>query len=111
MVTKEEKGGWINWEVVINIFALLYIKQVTNKDLLYSIGNYTQYFVITISEKNLEKNIYSIYIYIYRHTYTQPRQHIQKQRHYFAKKGPSSQGYGFSNGHGCESWTIKKAEH
>ena len=26
----------------------------------------------------------------------QPRQHIQKQRHYFANKGPSSQGYGFS---------------
>ena len=24
---------------------------------------------------------------------------IKKQRHYFAKKGPSSQGYGFSRGH------------
>ena len=32
-------------------------------------------------------------------SYDQPRQHIQKQRHYFANKGPSSQGYGFSNGH------------
>ena len=29
----------------------------------------------------------------------QPRQHIKKQRHYFVNKGPSSQGYGFSNGH------------
>ena len=29
----------------------------------------------------------------------QPRQHIEKQRHYFANKGPSSQGYGFSSGH------------
>ena len=28
----------------------------------------------------------------------QPRQHIKKQRHYFANKGPSSQGYGFSSG-------------
>ena len=27
----------------------------------------------------------------------QPRQHIKKQRHYFANKGPSSQGYGFSS--------------
>ena len=26
-------------------------------------------------------------------------EHIKKQRHYFAKKGPSSQGYGFSSGH------------
>ena len=28
-----------------------------------------------------------------------PRQHTKKQRHYFANKGPSSQGYGFSSGH------------
>ena len=31
--------------------------------------------------------------------YDQPRQNIQKQRHYFVNKGPSSQGYGFSSGH------------
>ena len=31
-------------------------------------------------------------------SYDQPRQHIKKQRHYFANKGPSSQGYGFSSG-------------
>ena len=29
----------------------------------------------------------------------QTRQHIQKQRHYFANKGPSSQGYGLSSSH------------
>ena len=29
----------------------------------------------------------------------QPRQHIKKQRHYFANKDTSSQGYGFSSGH------------
>ena len=29
----------------------------------------------------------------------QPRQHIKKQRHYFADKSPSSQSYGFSNSH------------
>ena len=32
-------------------------------------------------------------------SYDQPRQHIKKQRHYFANKGLSSQGYGFSCGH------------
>ena len=32
-------------------------------------------------------------------SYDQTRQHIQKQRHYFANKGLSSQGYGFSSGH------------
>ena len=36
---------------------------------------------------------------------------ILKSRHYFANKGQSSQGYGFSSSHGCESWAIKKAEH
>ena len=31
----------------------------------------------------------------------QSRQHIKKQRHYFANKGLSSQSYGFSSGHVC----------
>ena len=32
-------------------------------------------------------------------SYDQPRQHIKKQRHYFANKDLSSQGYGFSSSH------------
>ena len=43
-----------------------------------------------------------------------PRQHIEKQRHYFANKDPSSQSYGFSSIHiwmwelDCEeSWALK----
>ena len=47
----------------------------------------------------------------WKESYGQLRQHIEKQRHYFVNKGPSSQGYGFSIVvYGCESWTIKKAE-
>ena len=41
-------------------------------------------------------------------------QHIKKQRHYFANKGPSSQGYGFSSSHVWmwaldykESWVLR----
>ena len=34
-------------------------------------------------------------------SYDQPRQHIKKQRDYFANKGPSSQSYGFSSSHVC----------
>ena len=48
-------------------------------------------------------------------SYDQPRQSIKKQRHYFANKGPSSQGYGFSISHEWmweldykESWAPKK---
>ena len=50
----------------------------------------------------------------WKESYDQPRQHIKKQRHYFANKGPSSQGYGFSSGHVWmweldfkESWAPK----
>ena len=32
-------------------------------------------------------------------SYDQPRQHIKKQRHYYANKCPSSQSYGFSSSH------------
>ena len=45
-------------------------------------------------------------------SYDQPKQHIKKQRYYFAHKGPSSQSYGFpAITCGYESWTIKEAEH
>ena len=47
-------------------------------------------------------------------SYDQPREHIQKQRHYIADQGPSSEGYGFSCGHVWmweldykESWALK----
>ena len=35
-------------------------------------------------------------------SYDQTRQHIKKQRHYFASKGPSNQSYGFSS---SQLWT------
>ena len=50
-------------------------------------------------------------------SYDKTRQCIKKQRHHFADKGLSSQIYGFYSivftvvMYGCESWTIKKAEH
>ena len=48
----------------------------------------------------------------WKESYDQPRQHIQKQRHYFANKGPSSQALVFPVVmYECECWTIKKAEH
>ena len=42
-------------------------------------------------------------------SYDQPRQHIQKQRHYFANKGPSSQSYGFSSNH-VQMWELNLKE-
>ena len=41
-----------------------------------------------------------------------PRQHIKKQKCYFANKGPTSQSYVFPVVmYGCESWTIKQVGH
>ena len=53
-------------------------------------------------------------LFPWKESYDQPTQHIKKQRHYFANKGPSSQGYGFSisrvwmwNLDYKESWGLK----
>ena len=50
----------------------------------------------------------------WKESYDQSRQHIKRQRHYFANKGPSSQSYGFSSSHVWmwelgykESWGLK----
>ena len=50
----------------------------------------------------------------WKESYDQPTQHIKKQRCYFANKGLSSHGYGFSSSHVCmreldceESWVPK----
>ena len=50
----------------------------------------------------------------WKESYDQPRQHIKKQRHYFADKSPSSQVYGFSSSYVWmweldykESWALK----
>ena len=51
---------------------------------------------------------------LWKKNYDQPRQHTEKQRHYFANKGPSSQSYDFSSSHVWmweldykESWVSK----
>ena len=46
--------------------TLLYKKYINNQDLLYSTGNYTQYFVITYSGKESYKEYMCVYII---HTY------------------------------------------
>ena len=50
----------------------------------------------------------------WKESYDQSREHIKKQRYYFANKGPCSQIYGFSNSHVWmweldhkEGWVLK----
>ena len=48
----------------------------------------------------------------WKESYDQPRQHIKKQRHYFANKVHLVKAMVFLVAmYGCESWTIRKAEH
>ena len=48
----------------------------------------------------------------WKESYNQPRQHIKKQRHYFATKVCLVKAMIFPVVmYGCERWTIKKAEH
>ena len=50
MVTKKERGKR-DKEYGINRYTLLYVKEISNKDLLYSTKNYIQYFVIIYNGK------------------------------------------------------------
>ena len=72
------------------------------------------YFEAPISLQMVTEGMKLGHFFPWRKSYDQSRQHIQKQRHYFANKGPSSQSYGFSSSHVCmweldykESWVLK----
>ena len=63
-----------------------------NSDRLYFIGlqNHCRWWLQPWNLKTLVP---------WKKSFDQPRQHIKKQRHYFADKSPSSQSYGFSSSH------------
>ena len=73
--------------------------------ILGGLQNHCRWWLQPLNEKTLTP---------WKESYNLPRQHIKKQRHYFAYKGPSSQGHGFSSGDvwmwelDCgESWALK----
>ena len=63
-----------------------------NRDRLYYLGlqNHCRWWLQPWNKKTLTP---------WKESYDQPRQHIKKQRHYFANRGPSSQSYCFSSSH------------
>ena len=63
---REKEVGEINQEFGVNMYTLLYVKQINNNDLLYSTGNCIKYLVITYNGKNPEKEYkYIKYIHVY----------------------------------------------
>ena len=55
---KGKVGGGISQEFGVSKYTFLYIKQMNNKDLLYSTGNCIQYLVIMYSGKESEKKLF-----------------------------------------------------
>ena len=62
MVTKEERKELIRSLELTDRHTLLYIKQITSKNLLYTPGNYTQCFIIAYNGKESGKEYIHIYI-------------------------------------------------
>ena len=54
VVTEEVGRRRINWEIGVDIDTLLYVKYITNKNLLYSLRNYSQYLYGLIWKQNLK---------------------------------------------------------
>ena len=52
-----ESEGRINWEIDIDTYILLCIKEITNKSLLYSTGNCTQYSVMGFPDDPVVENL------------------------------------------------------
>ena len=78
-----------------------------NSEWLYFLGfqNHCRWWPQTWNQKTLAP---------WKKSYDQPRQHIRRQRHYFANKGQSSESYGFFSSHVWmweldykESWVQK----
>ena len=62
MVTKAGVGGGMVREFGSNTYTLLYLKWITNKDLLCSTGNSAQYPVTTEWRKEFEKEEIHVYV-------------------------------------------------
>ena len=60
LVTKRERAvGGIKWETGTDIYTLLYVKWITNKDLLHSTRNSPQYSLMTqVGKKSLKESGY-----------------------------------------------------
>ena len=58
MVVGEKNGGRDSLEFGIDMYTLLYLKQITNKNLLYSTGNSAQCYVAAWMGESLRENGY-----------------------------------------------------
>ena len=89
-------GPITSWEIdgeTVSDFIFLGSKITRDGDCSHEIKTYLRLLMLTPWKKSFH----------------QPRQHIKKERHCFANKGPSSQGYGFSRSH-VWMWELEYKE-
>ena len=91
LLPKGKGSGMINQEVGINIYTLLYIKQITNKDLLYSKEKYTQQFVITYKRKESEKE--DMYVCITESLCCTPETNTTLKKKHIMKRGKNQKNW------------------
>ena len=77
------------------LFCCLYFSNLSKKSTKISL------LILKQSRSRSVEGFHEIYLHICtkKKSYDQPRQHVKKQRYYFANKGPPSQSYGFSGSH------------
>ena len=103
LLIKVKRGGWKSWLKTQHsenedhgIWSYHFMGNrwgnSGNSDRLYFLGLQKSLQMVTTAMKL--KDACSL-----EESYDLPRQHVKKQRHYFANKGPSSQSYGFSGSH------------
>ena len=70
-----------------------------NSDRLFLAGEGAPKSLQMVTEALKLRHLLLAMCFLKKKSYDKPRQHIKKQRHYFANKGLYSQSYGFSSGH------------
>ena len=51
-----------NWKIEMDMYTLIYVRWITNKDLLYNTGNSTQYSLMAYLGKEFKREW--IYVYV-----------------------------------------------
>ena len=64
MDTKEERWSRMNWDIGIDIYTVLCIKQITNENQLYSTGNSTRCSVVTSMGWESKKEHMYVYVWL-----------------------------------------------
>ena len=64
MVTSRKAGIGIDWKFGMDLYTLLYLKQITKRDLLYSTGNSVQCYLAAWMGEDFEGKWIHVYVWL-----------------------------------------------